>query len=86
VGAIILDVVLGLGAHPDPAGELAPRIEKALAERMESLTVVATVCGTDRDPQDAGAQVRRLADAGALVTRNAAHAARLALAATRGRD
>jgi FdrA protein len=84
VGAVIVDVVLGLGAHPDPAGELAPRIEKALGERPHSLTVVATVCGTDRDPQDAGAQAGRLAGVGALVTRNAAHAARLALAATRG--
>ena len=86
VGAIIVDVVLGLGAHPDPARELGPRIEKALDERRGSLTVVASICGTDRDPQDAGAQDDRLAAAGALVTRNAAHAARLALAATRGVD
>ena len=82
-GAIIVDVVLGFGAHSDPAGGLAPRIEKALEERAGSLTIVAVVCGTDRDPQDAGAQAQRLADAGALVTRNAAHAARLALAAAR---
>jgi len=86
VGAIIIDVVLGLGAHADPAGALAPRIEKALGKRRESLTIIAAVCGTDRDPQDAGAQARRLADAGALVTRNVAHAARLALAAARGED
>ena len=84
VGAIIVDVVLGIGAHPDPAEHLAPRIEGALSERSDSLTVVAALCGTDRDPQDASAQARRLVDAGALVTRNAAHAARLALAATRG--
>ena len=84
VGAVIVDVVLGIGAHPDPARALAPRIEKALGERGGSLTVVAAVCGTDRDPQDASSQVRLLGDAGALVTRNAAHAARMALAATRG--
>ena len=84
VGAIIVDVVLGMGAHPDPASELALRIEKALEGRRDSLTVVASICGTDRDPQDAGGQADRLAAARALVTRNAAHAARLALAATRG--
>jgi FdrA protein len=84
VGAIIVDVVLGVGAHPDPAGALAPRIEKILGDRPESLTVVAAVCGTDADPQNASAQADRLTEAGALTTRNAAHAARLALAATRG--
>jgi FdrA protein len=84
VGAVIVDVVLGIGAHPDPARALAPRIEKALGERGGSLTVVAAVCGTDRDPQGASSQARLLGDAGALVTRNAAHAARMALAATRG--
>jgi FdrA protein len=84
VGAVIVDVVLGIGAHPDPARALAPRIEKALGERRGSLTVVAAVCGTDGDPQNASSQAGLLGDAGALVTRNAAHAARMALAATRG--
>ena len=48
-GCVLLDVVLGHGAHPDPAGELAPRRGR-VADRAP---VVARVCGTDADPQDA---------------------------------
>jgi FdrA protein len=82
VGAIILDVLLGYGAHADPAAELAPLIQEAVAARNGSLSVVVSLCGTDDDPQDLGVQRDRLSGAGAQVTRNAAHAARLAVAAT----
>jgi FdrA protein len=82
-GAVILDVVLGLGAHPDPAAELAPLIEAAQSARRH-LTVVVSLCGTDRDPQGLARQRSRLTEAGALVTRNAAHAGRLARGATGG--
>jgi FdrA protein len=77
VGAIVLDVVLGAGAHSDPAGELASSIV-AVLERRRDLTIIVAVCGTERDPQELGRQVKQLAAAGALVTRNAAHAGRLA--------
>src|SRR3954462_10291236 len=43
--AVLLDVVLGLGAHPDPAGELAPLVERA------AKPVVVSLIGTDDDPQ-----------------------------------
>ena len=33
VGAILLDVVLGYSAHPDPAAELAPVVSEILASR-----------------------------------------------------
>jgi FdrA protein len=82
-GAVIVDVVLGLGAHPDPAAELAPLIATALSARRH-LTVVVSLCGTDRDPQGLVRQRSRLTEAGALVTRNAAHAGRLARGATGG--
>jgi FdrA protein len=82
VGAIVLDVVLGRGAHPDPARELAPGIESAVAARAGELTVVVALCGSRADPQDIERQERKLSAAGAVVTRNAAHAGRLALAAT----
>jgi FdrA protein len=82
-GAVIVDVVLGLGAHPNPAAELAPLIETALSARRH-LTVVVSLCGTDRDPQGLARQRSRLVEAGALVTRNAAHAGRLARDATGG--
>ena len=69
VGAILLDVVLGDGAHPDPASELAPVIEEVLDRRGGQLDVVAVVVGTDEDPQDLAAQVERLEAAGARVFR-----------------
>jgi FdrA protein len=62
---IALDVVLGDGAHPDPASELAPRIEKVL--EREDLEVVVLLVGTDEDPQDIGSQRDRLEAAGATI-------------------
>jgi FdrA protein len=80
-GVVLLDVVLGHGAHPDPAGELAPLIERALADRPGRLSVVVSLCGAAGDPQGLDAQAASLRAAGALVTRSSAQAARLALAA-----
>lgn len=67
---LLLDVVLGDGAHPDPAAELAPAIEKAIAEAQSQgrhLAVVAVVVGTDADPQDMHVQIERLEAAGVQV-------------------
>ena len=80
-GVVLLDVVLGHGAHPDPAGELAPLVERALAGRPGRLSVVVSLCGAAGDPQGLDAQAATLRAAGALVTRSSAQAARLALAA-----
>jgi FdrA protein len=70
VAVILLDVVLGYGAHPDPASELAPAIAKARAgaeEAGQHLEVAAVVVGTDEDPQGFDAQVQQLKAAGAQV-------------------
>jgi FdrA protein len=80
-GVVLLDVVLGYGAHPDPAGELAPLVERALADRPGGLSVVVSLCGAAGDPQGLDGQAATLRAAGALVTRSSAQAARLALAA-----
>jgi len=72
---ILLDVVLGYGAHPDPAGELLAAIERA---RREGVAVVASVCGTDGDPQGLARQTTTLARAGVIVMPSNAQAARLA--------
>ncbi|MDE0199059.1 MAG: acyl-CoA synthetase FdrA [Caldilineaceae bacterium] len=69
-GLIVLDVVLGDGAHEDPATELAPAIEEALgaaAKDGRALPVVAIVIGTDADPQGLDRQVKQLERAGACV-------------------
>ena len=70
VAVILLDVVLGYGAHPDPASELAPAIAEARAKAEQAgrhLEVVTVVVGTDEDPQDMDAQIQQLKDAGARV-------------------
>lgn len=70
VALILLDVVLGYGAHPNPAAELAPAIARVKARAENAgryLEVVAIVSGTDEDPQDLSAQVEQLKEAGAVV-------------------
>ncbi len=69
-GLLLLDVVLGDGAHPDPTEELAPAIAEAIAVATgdgRSLPVVAAVIGTDEDPQGLEKQIERLEEAGAIV-------------------
>ena len=80
-GCVLLDVVLGHGAHPDPAGELAETLGELARERP----VIAHVCGTDADPQDAGRQEATLREAGVHVAPTNAAAARLAQAGGRVR-
>ncbi|MFH1820839.1 MAG: acyl-CoA synthetase FdrA [Methanobacteriota archaeon] len=86
---ILVDIVLGYGAHPDPAGEIAPSIRaaKEIAKRGgRFLSVVANICGTRGDPQDLDDQAKKLRDVGAVLTPSNAQAARMAaLIATRGK-
>jgi FdrA protein len=70
---LLLDVVLGHGAEPDPAALLAPAIEAA------GRPVVVAVVGTDGDPQGLERQVRALVAAGAEVHLSNAGATRRAL-------
>jgi FdrA protein len=76
-GCVVLDVVLGHGAHDDPASGLA----EAVAAVARRAVVLARVCGTAGDPQDAGRQAAVLRDAGVLVAPSNAAAVRLALRA-----
>ena len=78
VAVILLDVVLGYGAHPDPATELAAAIEGL------DRHVIVALCGAAGDPQGLDGQRERLEAAGAVVTRSNAHAARLAKEASGG--
>jgi FdrA protein len=76
-GVILLDLVLGHGAEPDPAALLAPVITQARAER--AIPVVVSLVGTDLDPQGLAAQRDALAAAGAEVHLSNATATRRAL-------
>jgi FdrA protein len=80
-GVILLDVVLGFGAHPDPAGTAAEAIREAqriCREMGRQIIFVVSVCGTEADPQRLSRQEAVLKEAGALVLPDNASAARLA--------
>ena len=71
VAVVVLDIVLGTGSHPDPAASVVDVIGAARPDRPP---VVASVCGTELDPQDYGAQRRALERAGVFVAESNADA------------
>jgi FdrA protein len=78
---ILLDVILGYGAHPDPAGDLLPALEQATRRAQAAgrhLAVVASVCGTELDPQRRSSQIDALRAHNVVVMPSNAQAARLA--------
>jgi succinyl-CoA synthetase alpha subunit len=80
---ILLDVVLGYGSIPDPAGELVPAIHRAraaAAAQGRTVAFVGHICGTAADPQDLARQTRALGEAGMALTESNAQAVRLAAA------
>jgi FdrA protein len=81
VRIILLDVVIGWGAHPDPATELAQAIlqaKKIAAKGNRNLGIVGFVCGTELDPQVLAKQEHILQSAGMTLASNSANAAWLA--------
>ena len=81
-GVVLLDVVLGHGAEPDPAAGLAPAIASAVATARQHgrpLPVVVACVGTEQDPQGLSRQADALAEAGAEVHLSNAGAARRAV-------
>jgi succinyl-CoA synthetase alpha subunit len=77
VAVILLDVVLGHGAHPDPSAAMAPAL-RAAARR--EIAVVASVCGTAADPQGLARQEAALREQGVILGASNAEAARIAAA------
>lgn len=80
VGVMLLDVVLGYGCHADPGGAVAAAVLKAKKICGEKIAFIASICGTNADPQDAGVQKKALEDAGVIVCDSNAQAAHLASA------
>lgn len=64
VDLILLDVVLGEGAHPGPAAELGPGIAEAVRAGKRVVTIVI---GTPNDPQNLDDQIEQLSAAGSVV-------------------
>jgi FdrA protein len=80
VGVILMDVVLGHGAHVDPAATLAPAVAGALRRGKDrGLAVVVSLTGTKGDPQGLDRQAKALAEAGAHVHLSNAEATRRAI-------
>lgn len=78
VAVILFDMLLGYGAHGDPAGtieETLASMRRRAAEEGRHLSIVASLCGSTRDPQGFDEQKRRLEAAGVTVLPSSAQAA-----------
>jgi succinyl-CoA synthetase alpha subunit len=87
-GVLLLDLVLGHGAHPDPAPELAEAIRSGRATAAadgRDVAVVVSLTGTAGDPQDLAGSAATLAGAGAEVFLSNADATRHAVSLLTGR-
>ncbi|MBQ7182410.1 MAG: acyl-CoA synthetase FdrA [Clostridia bacterium] len=85
---ILLDFLLGYSLCEDPAGLMVPAIRegKENAKREgRHLTVIASLCGSDLDPQGLADQTEKLKAAGVIVLDNNGEASRLAAAVIRKR-
>jgi FdrA protein len=81
IGVLLLDLVLGKGSHPDPAEPMMTAFSEAqkIAENDgRQLYAVASVIGTESDPQNLSKQTAKLAAAGIEVLATNAEAARFA--------
>ena len=70
MAVLYLDFILGYNASMDPAGELVDAIREAkrmARQRGGALSVVASICGTEADPQGRALQEKLLREAGVLV-------------------
>lgn len=81
VGVIVLDFILGFGAHEDPVGVTLPAIEqsKAFAAREgRHLEILAYVLGTEDDSPSLSEQTRKLTAAGVTIASSCTNAGLLA--------
>lgn len=87
VSVVLIDMVIGYGAHQDQAGECIRALQTA-KERNKTATegtlIVASVCGTDADSPSRKDQVAQLEKAGVIVCGSNAQAAALAAKAAMG--
>ena len=83
VGLLLVDLVLGFGASPDPGTPLADavRMARQAAQRDgRDLVVIGSVCGTAADPQGIDEQRAILRAAGVHLFPSNAAAVRFAIA------
>lgn len=78
VAVILFDLLLGYGAHSDPVGtieETLAAMRRKAEEEGRYLSIVASICGSTRDPQGFEDQKRRLEALGIRVLPSSAQAA-----------
>ncbi|WP_275075196.1 acyl-CoA synthetase FdrA [Providencia rettgeri] len=80
VGVLLLDVVIGYGAQMDSAQTLAKEIKELRENRPSNapIAVIATVTGTEQDPQVRSEQIAYLEEAGMAVMNSLPEAVTLA--------
>lgn len=70
IAVMLLDFILGPAVNQDPAGAVIDEIKEAMkmvSSRGGKLAVVASVCGTEADPQKRSVQEDKLLKAGVIV-------------------
>jgi hypothetical protein len=76
VAVALMDVVIGYGSHEDPAGELAKSIREIKKNLKNQVVFVASITGTEGDPQDLKHSQKVLEDEGVVVMPSNAQAVR----------
>ncbi len=86
---ILLDIVLGYGANMNPLAEIIPvlkEVKQSTGKQKRVIPVVASVTGTESDPQNRNIVVEALKAEGVIVMESNAAASRLATAIIAGRN
>ena len=77
---ILLDNVIGYGGHEDMAGVFAPVIKEIKEDpAYKKIVFIASITGTENDPQKYSEQYKKLEDSGAVVCESNAQATRMAV-------
>jgi FdrA protein len=76
VAVLLFDVVLGYGSHEDPAGEVVKAVEAIQRAYDEKFIYIASITGTDLDPQNFNLSKNKLEEVGVIVMPSNAQAVR----------
>lgn len=83
---ILLDFITGPGVCDDPISPFTAACEEAIKARNGALTIIASICGSENDPQDIRQREQELAAAGGIVVSSNNQSAKLASALLRALD
>ncbi len=81
VGVIVMDFILGFGAHEDPVGVMLPAIveaKEAAKKQGRHLEILGYVLGTDLDAPTLSEQTQKLSSAGVTIASSCTNAGLLA--------